>query len=240
MFFTSNHGDSRIPCTNSSCIGHNGTSATSCPTDLQCNFTEKLVTHLSYTPANSPEGPWSTPVPVPSLVSWDTNAACSIANDSSLLCVGRPAIGMLTATDWRNISTYTEWDNTATSTMLGEDPMVWLDTRGTYHVVTHGGDWNSPFGFHYWITPTELASGKRFKYNNHIRFYREIAQVKNQSKAQHLSRRERPHVVLGKDGTPIALSTAVTVGWPCDWPDSCPEDYCYTHVQPVHGWLEHM
>ena len=71
-----------------------------------------------------------------------------------------------------------------------------------------------------------------------------------------LSRRERPHVVLGPDRTPIALTNGVTEAWPCTLqkePDRppctkptppgtnpscgpgsngtsiwCPDDYCYT------------
>eukprot|EP00966_Prymnesium_polylepis_P079626 1845221-Prymnesium_polylepis.2 len=31
MFFTSNHGETKIPCTGKSCFGYNGTSDLSCP-----------------------------------------------------------------------------------------------------------------------------------------------------------------------------------------------------------------
>lgn len=67
-----------------------------------------------------------------------------------------------------------------------------------------------------------------------------------------LSRRERPHIILGgKSGrTPVALSNGVTEAWPCTLvnppvPDNgtmpgsngtgiwCPVDYCYTLVQPL-------
>ena len=76
-----------------------------------------------------------------------------------------------------------------------------------------------------------------------------------------LSRRERPHVVLGKDGALIALTNGVTEAWPCTLetePDRkpcthptppgtnpkcgpgsnntgiwCPNDYCYTLIQEL-------
>ena len=78
-----------------------------------------------------------------------------------------------------------------------------------------------------------------------------------------LSRRERPHVVLGPDRTPIALTNGVTEAWPytlqkepdrppCTKPTPpgtnpacgpgsngtsiwCPVDYCYTLYQPLAG-----
>jgi hypothetical protein len=79
-----------------------------------------------------------------------------------------------------------------------------------------------------------------------------------------LSRRERPHAVLGRAGSLVALTTAVTEAWPCTTsqgivpdrppctgppvpgvnPDCgpgsngtiiwCPVDYCYTLWQPLH------
>eukprot|EP00041_Stephanoeca_diplocostata_P007648 m.110131 g.110131 ORF g.110131 m.110131 type:complete len:127 (-) comp16973_c0_seq1:96-476(-) len=79
--------------------------------------------------------------------------------------------------------------------------------------------------------------------------------------AKILSRRERPHVVLGRKGEPIGLTNGVTEAWPCTLqlePDRppckkppvpghnpkcgpgsngttiwCPVDYCYTLFQPL-------
>ena len=46
-----------------------------------------------------------------------------------------------------------------------------------------------------------------------------------------VSRRERPHIVLDAAGVPQALTNGVTPSWPCDSPNNCPVDYCYTGLQ---------
>jgi hypothetical protein len=156
MFFTSSHGQKEIPCTGKSCFGHNGTSDISCPNDQQCTIDppEPLLTQMSF--ASKPAGPWSTPVLVPSPGAVDTNMACIVSGhrarafplhmyvypfiyccfrfrflrqiyaNSSLFCMGRPGIGLLTATHWKNLSTYSDWTNPSCSgcDFRGEDPMV--------------------------------------------------------------------------------------------------------------------
>ena len=100
--------------------------------------------------AKLPEGPWSDPVLVPAPGTGDTNLACVILANSSLVCLGRPDLGMLRADDWRDIDGY-GWHPTGGVPIVGEDPMVWKSTEfdGVLHAVTHGGGWGDPFGFHY-------------------------------------------------------------------------------------------
>ena len=125
MFFTSSYGQKQIPCTGKSCFGHNGTSDISCPNDQQCTIQppEPLLTQMSYAP--HPGGPWSTPVLVPSPGPVDTNMACVIHPNSSLFCMGRPGLGALTASHWKNLSSYSSWTNPTCSgcDFRGEDPV---------------------------------------------------------------------------------------------------------------------
>eukprot|EP00966_Prymnesium_polylepis_P111221 2572846-Prymnesium_polylepis.1 len=165
--------------------------------------------------------------------------ACVINAAEGLTCVGRPEFGVLRSKDWKNVSAYSAWDPDPADPMIGEDPMVWIDRRGLLHVVTHGGGWDSPFGYHYWTTREDLDEGKPFHANNKIKAYQNVVEVVDAADRKY-SRRERPHVVLGRDGTPIALTAGVTAAWPCDWPSDCPTDYCYTFAQPLNDWVAHI
>ena len=172
--------------------------------------------------------------------------ACVIRSDDSLFCLGRPGLGMLRASNWRNISTYSPWKQPRGS-IRGEDPMVWIDqdNSSVLHAVTHGGGWGQPFGFHYWSTD----GGESWKDNNAVKVYSNVVMLANGGNKT-LSRRERPHVVLDKAGVPIALTNGVTEAWPCTLvnppvPDKpglpgsngtgiwCPVDYCYTLYQTL-------
>ena len=84
----------------------NGTSDPSCPNDQQCSLkpAEPLSTRMSF--SKYPDGPWSDPVLVPSPGNTDTNLACVIAKDSSILCLARPALGMYNHSNWREVEKY--------------------------------------------------------------------------------------------------------------------------------------
>jgi hypothetical protein len=226
MFYTTNYGETPGSQCGPPCdCGHNGTSCLSCPNDQQCSAEPRspLSTRMSY--SNSTDGPWSTPVLVPFDGGGDTNLACVIRKNSSLVCLGRPGIGMLYADNWRDVKTY-GWHHFEGS-IRGEDPMVWsteVPARAVYgnglsgpaatvevlHAVTHGGGWGDPFGFHYWSTDGGFTwSGT----NNKV--YENIVEMKDGSTHKILSRRERPHVVLDGKGNLIALTNGVTEAWPC-------------------------
>jgi hypothetical protein len=125
--------------------------------------------------------------------------------------------------------------------------MVWVDHRGVYHAVLHGGGWESPFGYHYYS-----QDGFKWFGNNDVKVYENIVHQAEGLPPRNFSRRERPHVVLGKDGTtPIALTNGVTEAWPCTLVDKpvpgsngtfilCPVDYCWTLAQGLVGWEKHM
>eukprot|EP00931_Biecheleriopsis_adriatica_P116186 TRINITY_DN91865_c0_g1_i1.p1 TRINITY_DN91865_c0_g1~~TRINITY_DN91865_c0_g1_i1.p1 ORF type:complete len:411 (+),score=60.13 TRINITY_DN91865_c0_g1_i1:20-1252(+) len=239
MFFTGGgpaYGQQAIPCTGKSCFGHNGTSDPSCPNDQQCTLSEPLLTRMSF--SSSPYGPWQEPVLVPSLSNTDTNLAHVIFENGSMFGLGRPG-HYWSSPDWRNVSQYTIGDTEGD--LVGEDPMVWRDEfeESVLHAVLHGGGWSDPFGFHYFSED----GGRTWHGDNSVKTYENIVELTDTA-ALNLSRRERPHIILGgRSGkTPVALSNGVTEAWPCELlsapaPGSngtlilCPVDYCYTMVQ---------
>ena len=238
MYFTTNYGEEPgsqcgVPCT----CGRNGTSCLSCPNDQQCTWPGKrapMSTRMSY--ASSPSGPWSDPVLVPAPTSGDTNLACLIRANHSLVCLGRPGLGALHADDWREVGGY-GWHEPGGSGIRGEDPMVWLDATPAaaggdggggevLHAVTHGGGWGDPFGYHYWST-----DGGWNWYGTERKAYENVVQVAGGGAPKILSRRERPHVVLDANGALLALTNGVTEAWPCTLlqePDRAPCKQPYT------------
>jgi len=172
--------------------------------------------------------------------------------------MGRPNLGVVRAKNWRDVTTYGNWTVPGGVGIIGEDPMLWVDKHGVLHCVTHGGGWGAPWGYMYysiddgatWGGPTDRAD----------KAYENLVEVVGGGQMI-LSRRERPHVVLGQDGTPIGLTNGVTEAWPCTLqqepdrppckkqptpgknPDCgpgsngtaiwCPVDYCYTLYQPL-------
>jgi hypothetical protein len=102
--------------------------------------THPLILSTSHPLTDSPTHPLTHSPKVPAPTSGDTNLACLIRKDSSLVCLGRPGLGALFAPDWRNVSSY-HWHSMQYG--RGEDPMVWRDEpvpgKEVLHAVTHGG-----------------------------------------------------------------------------------------------------
>lgn len=255
MYYTTNFGEKPgSQCGPQCTCGHNGTSCLQCPNDQQCSAEPRspLSTRMSY--ARAPQGPWTTPVLVPAPTQGDTNLACIIRKNGSLVCLGRPGLGMMNAPDWRNVSSY-KWHDIHYG--QGEDPMMWQDVTSdggeVLHAVTHGGGWGQPFGYHYFSVDggfTWSGTGKKV-YENVVELASGGSKI--------LSRRERPHVVLNAQGKLLGLTNGVTEAWPCtlqEEPDRppckhpvvpghnpncgpgsngtsiwCPVDYCYTLYQ---------
>ena len=148
MFYTTNFAETPgsqcgPPCT----CGNNGTSCLSCPNDQQCTWPDPrspLSTRMTW--SNSTDGPWSKPVLVPAPTAGDTNLACLIRKNSSLVCLGRPGLGLMIGSHWRDVKTYT-WHHPGGTPIQGEDPMVWQDPNDSavLHAVTHGGGWGGEF-----------------------------------------------------------------------------------------------
>ena len=264
--------ENAFPCTGVLCPGKNGTSDASCPADEACTLPKSawgMKTKMSYAP--TPYGPWSSPlvVPVPGSVHQDQNLACIIEQDGSAVCLGRVYLGRVVAKHWKDASTYATTPveqlpspppspsalvtagslhrpvDALRAMSNGEDPFLWK-SRGVLHVVMHAAGvppWGQPWGFHAWShdrgatwrLPGLQPTGAPFDaYGPRVEIEGQPPRV--------LSRRERPYVVLGPAGIPVALSTAVTEG-PCvmkptnlppprAFAPDCPDDYCYTLVQP--------
>lgn len=103
MFFTTNAGEAPgSQCSLPLTCGNNGSSCLSDLNAQQCPCKQThcapLSTRMSY--AEQPGGPWSQPVLVPSKGSGDTNLACIIRANSSLVCLGRPSLGVMRADHW--------------------------------------------------------------------------------------------------------------------------------------------
>lgn len=122
-------------------------------------------------------------------------------------------------------------------------------------MTSHVG-WGDPFGFHYYSDDGGYTWGG----NNNQKVYENVVELVGGG-SKILSRRERPHVVLGTNGVPVGLTNGVTEAWPCtlqEEPDRppctkppvpgvnpscgpgsngtsiwCPVDYCYTLYQPL-------
>ena len=232
MYYTTNYDEKpgsqcAPPCT----CGVNGTSCLSCLNDQQCTASPQapMSSRMSY--ASSPNGPWSTPQLVPAPTEGDTNLACAIRKNNSLVCLGRPGLGMMYAPHWKNVSSYV-WQMPGGVGIRGEDPNVWIDhvsvdgqTTEVLHAVVHGGGWGDPFGYHYWSTDGGFTWGgtQRKAYENHVAFTDRGDLI--------LSRRERPHVVFDPAGGLLALTNGVTEAWPCtlqEEPDRPPCTKPYT------------
>ena len=248
-FHTQNQ--SNIPCTGKVCSGRNGVSADWCPWDSQCSLPkEKWQIQTAMSWSWSPEGPWSEPVKLPSPVHHDLNVACVILQNSSLTCLGRQ--GRIVAKHWKAGGPYTSGNpkhqdqlqaiNRGGAARVGvEDPYLWLDKRQTLHTIGHAAGWGFPYGFHAWSR--DYGNTWQTYKDNKYRIYGSFVQVDGKSDIK-LSRRERPALIFGKDGSPVALSTAVTEGTPCtakstgkpspnDVTIVCPNDYSYSLVQPL-------
>ena len=97
----------------------------------------------------------------------------------------------------------------------------------------------SPFGYHFW----SVDDGRTWKGHNDVQTYSganlvtAAANVAGDGEGGSVSysRRERPHVVMSADGVPLALTNGVTPAWPCDQPNNCPVDYCFTALQKLAG-----
>ena len=142
----------------------------------------------------------------------------------------------------------------------GEDPSIWVDKDGHYHMISHNGARGQDFrpsntsgdcGRHYFSTdgaagtwrvaplPAVDLGGCAFPRVD-VPFADEGS---TQATAKYtFYRRERPHVVLGPDGfTPVALTTAVIDSPVCPgthWgpgDDEIYGDQSYTLLQPVRG-----
>ena len=133
----------------------------------------------------------------------------------------------------------------------GEDPFLWVDARGRWHCLFHappyenltraGGHAFSADGARWAVSPEPAYRGDAVD---------ELPDAGGAAAPRYLAKRERPHLLFGADGAPVALSTGVcevaagfdpaTDPWgearwaACNdnpWPGYF--DRTFTHVQPI-------
>ena len=185
-----------------------------------------LLSYVSSAPA--PEGPWSAPQPLAraqeGLEQTDMNLAPVIREDGSALAWTRWSIW--TSPRWDDAAAFEDrgeapdWDNV--SFWEGEDPYVWRDARGRWHMLSHdgargeGGTDAEPAGDcgRHWFSTSGAAGTWNAVPNASLALGGCAYPRANVSFAdgprRTFYRRERPHLVFGDDGvTPVALTTSV-------------------------------
>lgn len=260
LFVTYYHGDAS-DCGVCLCVDGNSASG-GCPHECGSGVNKTLFSY--FVVADSVNGNWSNPISLcktqmgtddckegPNSTGnphVDMNLAPIIHEDGSLLAWTRWHIWE--ATDWKDPETYvntgpgpdfnskpypTPWE--------GEDPSIWRDRYGRYHMISHNGARGQTFahnasgdcGRHYFsetgkartwrvapLLPSQDLGG--CAYSRSVPFANGATYT--------FYRRERPHIILGPDGyTPVALSTGVI-----DSPvDDILHDASYTLVQPIRA-----
>ena len=96
------------------------------------------------------------------------------------------------------------------------------------HALSHAGGWD-PAGGHAWSTD----GGDTWQRHDDVHAYGSLL-LRSDGSSVSLSRRERPHLVFGEGGLPVALTNGVTEAWPCGHPELCPHDHCYTALQKLN------
>jgi hypothetical protein len=202
-----------------------------------------LPTFMSF--AKRPEGPWSEPVLIPIHGRGDTNLAAFILPDGSVRGMGRTC--MFRADNWRVNTTYRYYCNT--TGVMGEDPFVWMDAEGIFHMIRHcnttedePATHGQPYGTHQW----SLDGGFTWKAYGEEHAYPTYANFSDGSSLTY-TMRERPHLVFADDGTPLALTTGAAPNTQHNQlPGSCRfkiggdcRTYSYTMLQLLEQDSEH-
>lgn len=202
-------------------------------------------TYMSWAPAGGARGQWSEPVLVlQEKPQMDTNFAAVINDDGTLVGMwrdhqkeegvkGKSTIHLVTASDWKDNSTYrwTVTDLLFTDQGLEypggvEDPFMWVDVRGNYHAIFHmlypkhpyslGGHAFSKDGMNWTWTGQAFDGNVTYTDGTHEEY----------------DNGDRPHLLFDRDGrTPIALTTAAGTQWGAPGMDT---DQTFTLLRPLN------
>lgn len=188
------------------------------------NWSQPLPTQMIY--SDNPNGPWSDPIEITTEDEFiDSNLATYIFENGSMVGIGRAdAIYVWHASNWSDITTYNYSIAGLPDNCCGEDPFIWFDSRfDVLHVIWHGGGWDDPYGVHTWSND----GGYNWNWAENEKAYQSIVEFTDGTSFSY-QRRERPHLIMDKDGyTPLALTNAVeNGGMDCD--------YSHTLVQPLN------
>ena len=200
-------------CTNCS----DGSTGSACY-GLGRNWSVPLLTWMSWSfpppPGQPPDAPWnwSTPMQIPSsqpLI--DTNMAGVILGNGSFVGLwrdnsgqdpGPSALHRVTASSWRDPSTYVEDGGMQLSQ---EDPTIFVDLRSpgnlSWHALTHRG----VQGMHAYSS----NGGWSWAYGSGVGVAFQGPYALTNGTKVSVRRRERPHFVLDAEGGLVALTNAV-------------------------------
>ena len=227
------------PCTDC----NNGSTSNYCLHDqsYQSNVSEICPTKMIY---STDFKRWSDmkviPEPIQPLRPSDSNLACYIFPNGSLVGIGRFANSnnpnddlrgyyLTKATNWKDNKTYSISDITFNFPKdPGEDPQIWYDKRyDVLHTIWHFNnetDWSYPLGMHLW----SIDGG--FNWNGYFDgtyAYQPYTQFNDGTNITFVHC-ERPHLIFDNDGiTPIALTNGAIP------PETPQGDYSYTLLRPI-------
>jgi len=213
------------PPTNSyPCTGCMNGESLDCDPMIPRNWDSPIPTQMIY--SSNPNGPWSDPVQIKTQDEYiDSNLATYIFPNGSMVGIGRAdAMYIWHAENWKEKSTYKYTALTLPKNCCGEDPFIWFDTRyNVFHIIWHDGGWDDPKGVHTWSTD----NGYTWHNIPNVLAYQNTVEFTDNTSFSY-QRRERPHLIMAKDGyTPLALTNAVeNGGMDCD--------YSHTLVQPLN------
>jgi hypothetical protein len=174
--------------------------------------------YVTYSSAPTPSGPW-TPLGVPAYAGsntttrWDylvTNPApWQLPNGSVVLGlsgdggVSGKCLSVASAATWNG--TYVAEGGATAAICGGEDPFLWVDARGNRHMTWHdvSGRSNGGHAFSPPDSPQAWTVGTRALYTGNLTWANGTHFVVND--------RERPKLVFGADGAPVALFNGVAV-----------------------------
>uniref|UniRef100_A0A7S0DEJ3 Uncharacterized protein n=1 Tax=Amorphochlora amoebiformis TaxID=1561963 RepID=A0A7S0DEJ3_9EUKA len=268
LFFTYYPNGTAADCPTCNCSDGNSYSGGSeCSIECGCGENKTLYSYFSTAPG--PYGPWSKPVSLCAVQTSDEgNGTCHKEAgriDTNLSPVIFPSGELLAWTRW-DIWTSDVWSdprhyrNTGEAPDFskgvpweGEDPSMWVDSLGIFHILSHNGERGQNFskneshdcGRHFFsntgkagswrvapLLPKEDLGG--CAYPRTVEFH-----TPEGLKYYTFYRRERPHLIFGPHGEAIALSSSVidaptgpsSPGWK---PGSEQRDASYTLVQPLN------
>jgi hypothetical protein len=174
----------------------------------------------------------------------DLNFSPIILEDSSL--IGWNRYDIVRAADWRNLSSYKVMGGALRPGLgfgIGEDPFLWRDKQGHFHILSHNGDRGHPgpggdCGRHFFsetgdagtwdaapLHPSEKGGCAYFRDGVHFA----------DSFKRTFYRRERPHLIFDEDGYTIRAVTTSAIDCPVSPYLPGGTDSSYTLLQPVNA-----
>ena len=223
LFVTHYPGDASDAPTCNCTDGSSVSGETGCAAEVGVGVNKTLFSFFTWAPR--PDGPWSPLISLssvqPGLNRTDLNLAPVILANDSLVAWTRWDIWR--ATNWSNSSSYINTgqapDFNHGATWEGEDPSLWIDRKGRFHMLSHngargeGGTAAQPkgdCGRHYYSETGSAGTWEMAPLPLGGCAYPRVNVSFSDGTARSFYRRERPHLILGKDGfSPVALSTAV-------------------------------